>query len=151
MQQVAEADKFRKIFFGMPSIGGRYSALSNFGMVPAAVMGLDLARFLKNTEEMVQACGAASAADANPGVILGAILGVAANQGRDKLTIITSPGIFDLGAWLEQLIAESTGKVGKGIIPVDREPLSEPATYVTERVVSYLRLPSKPNKAHSSC
>ncbi len=150
MQQVAEADKFRKIFFGMPSIGGRYSALSNFGMVPAAVMGLDLARFLKNTEEMVQACGAASAADANPGVILGAILGVAANQGRDKLTIITSPGIFDLGAWLEQLIAESTGKVGKGIIPVDRERLAKPAAYGNDRVFAYLRLASKPNKAQEA-
>ncbi len=150
MQQVAEADKFRKIFFGVPSIGGRYSALSNFGMVPAAVMGLDLARFLKNTEEMVQACGAASAADANPGVILGAILGVAANQGRDKLTIITSPGIFDLGAWLEQLIAESIGKVGKGIIPVDRERLAKPATYGNDRVFAYLRLASKPNKAQDA-
>ncbi len=150
MQQVAEADKFRKIFFGVPSIGGRYSALSNFGMVPAAVMGLDLARFLKNTEEMVQACGAASAADANPGVILGAILGVAANQGRDKLTIITSPGIFDLGAWLEQLIAESIGKVDKGIIPVDRERLAKPATYGNDRVFAYLRLASKPNKAQDA-
>ena len=134
MQQVAEADKFRKIFFGVPSIGGRFSALSNFGMVPAAVMGLDVAKFLPNAKEMVQACGATSAADVNPGVILGAILGVAANQGRDKLTIITSPGIFDLGAWLEQLIAESTGKVGKGIIPVDRERLAKPAGYGNDRV-----------------
>ena len=128
MQQVAEADKFRKIFFGVPSIGGRYSALSNFGMVPAAVMGLDVAKFLKNTEEMVRACGASSAADSNPGVILGTILGVAANHGRDKITIFTSPGISDAGAWLEQLIAESTGKVGKGIIPVDREKIGKPAT-----------------------
>src|SRR5437667_12840836 len=111
MQQVPEADKFRKIFFGVPSIGGRFSALSNFGMVPAAVMGLDVAKFLPNAKEMVQACGATSAADVNPGVILGAILGVAANQGRDKLTIITSPGIFDLGARLEKLIAESKTKM----------------------------------------
>ena len=147
MQQVAEADKFRNIFMGVPSIGGRYSALSNFGMVPAAVMGLDVAKFLKNTEEMVQACGASSPADANPGVILGTILGVAANQGRDKLTIITSPGIFDLGAWLEQLVAESTGKNGKGIIPVDRERLARPATYGNDRVFAYLRLASKTNKA----
>jgi len=147
MQQVAEADKFRKIFMGVPSIGGRYSALSNFGMVPAAVMGLDVAKFLKNTEEMVKACGASSAADSNPGVILGTILGVAANQGRDKITIIASPGIFDLGAWLEQLIAESTGKIGKGIIPVDRERLAKPATYGNDRVFAYLRLALKPNKA----
>jgi len=98
MQQVAEADKFWRIFAGIPSIGGRYSALSNFGMVPAAAMGLDLGKFLKSTLEMTKACGASSAADKNPGVLLGTILGVAANHGRDKITIITSPGIFDLGA-----------------------------------------------------
>lgn len=150
MQHVAEADKFRKIFFGLASIGGRYSAISNFGMVPAAVMGLDTGKFLKTTEEMVKACGASSAADSNPGVILGTILGVAANQGRDKITIITSPGISDLGAWLEQLIAESTGKIGKGIIPVDRERLAKPATYGNDRVFAYLRLASKPNKAQDA-
>jgi transaldolase/glucose-6-phosphate isomerase len=150
LQQVAEADRFRKIFMGVPSIGGRYSALSNFGMVPAAVMGLDVARFLKNTEEMVKACDASSAADSNPGVILGTILGVAANHGRDKLTIVTSPGIFDLGAWLEQLIAESTGKIGKGIIPVDRERLAKSASYGNDRVFAYLRLESKPNKAQDA-
>jgi transaldolase/glucose-6-phosphate isomerase len=147
MQQVAETDRFRKVFKGVPGIGGRYSALSNFGMVPAAVMGLDVLKFLKNTEEMVAACSPASAADVNPGVILGTILGVAATHGRDKLTIITSPGIFDLGAWLEQLIAESTGKLGKGIIPVDRERLAKPATYGNDRVFAYLRPASKPNKA----
>jgi transaldolase/glucose-6-phosphate isomerase len=150
LQQVAEADKFRKIFFGVPSIGGRYSALSNFGMVPAAVMGLDVAKFLKNTEEMVKACDPSSAADSNPGVVLGTILGVAANHGRDKITIVTSPGIFDLGAWLEQLIAESTGKIGKGIIPVDRERLAKPATYGNDRVFAYLRLESKPSKAQDA-
>jgi len=150
LRQVAEADKFRKIFFGVPSIGGRYSALSNFGMVPAAVMGIDVAKFLKNTEEMVEACDASSAADSNPGVVLGTILGVAANHGRDKITIVTSPGIFDLGAWLEQLIAESTGKIGKGIIPVDRERLAKPATYGNDRVFAYLRLASKPNKAQDA-
>jgi transaldolase/glucose-6-phosphate isomerase len=150
LQQVAEADKFREIFFGAPSIGGRYSALSNFGMVPAAVMGLDVAKFLKNTEEMVRACDASSAADSNPGVVLGTILGVAANHGRDKITIVTSPGIFDLGAWLEQLIAESTGKIGKGIIPVDRERLAKPPTYGNDRVFAYLRLESKPSKAQDA-
>jgi len=150
MQQVAEADKFRKIFMGVPSIGGRYSALSNFGMVPAAIMGLDVAKFLNNTEEMVKACGASTSTDSNPGVILGTILGVAANHGRDKLTIVTSPGIFDLGAWLEQLIAESTGKIGKGIIPVDRERLAKPAAYGNDRVFAYLRLASKPNKAQDA-
>src|SRR5213080_2145001 len=150
MQQVAEGDKFRKIFAGVPSIGGRYSALSNFGMVPAAAMGLDVGKFLKGTHEMVNACGANSAADANPGVILGTILGVAANHGRDKITIITSPGIFDLGAWLEQLIAESTGKIGKGIIPVDREKLAKPDTYGSDRVFAYLQLANKTNKAQDA-
>jgi len=149
MQQVAQGDKFRRIFMGVPSIGGRYSALSNFGMVPAAVMGLDVARFLKNTEEMVKACQS-FAADANPGVVLGTILGVAANHGRDKLTIIASPRIFDLGAWLEQLIAESTGKIGKGIIPVDRERIAKPAAYGGDRVFACLRLASKPNKAQDA-
>jgi transaldolase/glucose-6-phosphate isomerase len=135
---------------GVPSIGGRYSALSNFGMVPAAVMGLNVAKFLKNTAEMVQACSASSPAGANPGVLLGIILGVAANHGRDKLTIITSPGIFDLGAWLEQLIAESTGKNGKGIIPIDRERLAKPAAYGNDRVFAYLRLASKHNKVQDA-
>ena len=146
MQQVAEADKFWKIFAGDPSIGGRYSALSNFGMVPGAAMGLDLGKFLKTTHEMVAACGADSKADANPSVILGNILGVAANHGRDKITFVASPGIHDLGAWLEQLIAESTGKVGKGIIPVDREKPAKPAVYGNDRVFAYLRLANKPDK-----
>ena len=150
LQQVAETDKFWKIFAGVPSIGGRYSALSNFGMVPAAAMGLDVGKFLKSTHEMVKAGGANSAADANPGVILGTILGVAANHGRDKITIITSPGIFDLGAWLEQLIAESTGKIGKGIIPVDREKLAKPETYGSDRVFAYLQLANKTNKAQDA-
>ena len=150
MQQVAENDKFWKIFAGVPSIGGRYSALSNFGMVPAAVMGLDVSKFLKATYEMVSACGPSSEADKNPGAILGSIMGAAANQGKDKLTIITSPGIHDLGAWLEQLLAESTGKIGKGIIPVDREKLGKPESYGNDRVFAYLRLASKPNKAQDA-
>ena len=147
MQEIAIADKFREIFFGVASIGGRYSALSNFGMVPAAIMGLDVEKLLQTTQEMVAACGPRSAAQENPGVVLGTILGVAATHGRDKLTIIASPGIFDLGAWLEQLIAESTGKVGKGIIPADRERVVRPSTYGNDRVFAYLRLASKPNKA----
>ena len=150
MQQVAEDDEFWKIFAGDPTIGGRYSALSNFGMVPAAAMGMDLGKFLKTTQEMVKACGASSTADTNPGVLLGNILGLAANHGRDKITIITSPGISDLGAWLEQLIAESTGKIGKGIIPVDREKLAKPSVYGSDRIFAYLRLASKPNKAQDT-
>lgn len=150
MQQVAEHDKFRNIFMGVPSIGGRYSALSNFGMVPGAVMGLDISKFLNTTLEMVKACGTTSSADANPGVILGAIMGVGANQGRDKLTIVASPGIFDLGAWLEQLLAESTGKVGKGIVPVDLEHLANPDVYGNDRIFAYLRLDPAPDAAQDA-
>jgi transaldolase / glucose-6-phosphate isomerase len=140
MQGVAEGDHFRHIFYGLPSIGGRYSALSNFGMVPAAAMGLDTKKFLSRTEEMVQACASCVPLEENPGVVLGIILGSAAKAGRDKVTIITSPGISDLGAWLEQLLAESTGKQGKGIVPVDREDLGEPDKYGKDRVFAYLRL-----------
>jgi len=145
MQKVAEADKFRHIFYGLPSIGGRYSALSNFGMVPGAIMGIDSKKFLERTEEMVQACASCVPVEENPGVVLGLILGSAAKAGRDKLTIITSPAISDLGAWLEQLLAESTGKQGKGIIPVDREALGAPEVYGNDRVFAYLRLESAPD------
>ena len=140
MQQVAEADRFLHVFFGRPSIGGRYSALSNFGMVPAAVMGLDTRKFLTRAAEMVRACGPGTTVEENPGGVLGIILGTAANSGRDKVTIITSPGISDLGAWLEQLLAESTGKIGKGIIPVDRETLTTPEVYSSDRLFVYVRL-----------
>lgn len=150
MQQIAERDKFRKIFMGLPSIGGRYSALSNFGMVPGAVMGVDIPKFLNTTMGMVKACGAATAADGNPGVILGAIMGAGAVQGRDKLTIVASPAIFDLGAWLEQLLAESTGKVGKGIVPVDQEHLAKPELYGQDRIFAYLRLASGPDAAQDA-
>ena len=150
MQEVAVADKFREIFFGVPSVGGRYSALSNFGMVPAAIMGLDVERFLLTAKEMVAACGPTSTVRENPGVVLGTILGVGATHGRDKLTIIASPGILELGAWLEQLIAESTGKGGKGIIPVDRERVARPSVYGDDRVFVYLRLATKPNRAQDT-
>jgi transaldolase / glucose-6-phosphate isomerase len=146
MQQVAERDRFRKIFFGLPSIGGRYSALSNFGMVPAAVMGLDLRKFLGHAEDMVHACGPDVPAEQNPGAVLGAILGTLGNLGRNKVTLVTSPGIQDLGAWLEQLLAESTGKQGKGLIPVDREDLASPDAYGSDRVFVYLRLAGEPDK-----
>jgi len=138
MQQIAETDHFRLVFFGRPSIGGRYSALSNFGMIPAAAMGVDTKKFLDRTQDMVQACGPAAAIEENPGAMLGIILGTAARSGRDKVTIITSPDISDLGAWLEQLLAESTGKVGKGIIPVDREELTAPEVYGNDRVFAYV-------------
>jgi len=145
LEKEAEADKFRYIFHGVPSIGGRYSALSNFGMVPGAAMGMDIARFLDRTEEMVQACAASVPVESNPGVMLGIVLGTAAVAGRDKVTLITSPAIYDLGAWLEQLLAESTGKQGKGIVPVDRELLGPPKLYGNDRVFAYLRFESKPD------
>ena len=145
MQQVAEADRFLHVFFGRPSIGGRYSALSNFGMVPAAVMGLDTKKFLAGAAKMVSACGAGVPVEENPGSALGIILGAAANAGRDKVTIVASPGISDLGAWLEQLLAESTGKVGKGIIPVGHENLTTPDVYGNDRVFVYVRLESGPD------
>jgi len=150
MQQVAEKDHFRHIFYGLKSIGGRYSALSDFGTVPAAIMGIDVARFLNATEEMVHACGATVPVEQNPGIVLGAILGTLGVLGRDKVTIVASPGIHDLGAWLEQLIAESTGKIGKGLIPVDRERLGKPEVYGNDRVFAYLRLDSAPDTAQDA-
>ena len=150
MQQVAERDKFRHIFFGVPSIGGRYSALSNFGMVAASIMGLDVKKFLDRSEEMVEACASCVPVEQNPGIVLGLILGSAAKAGRDKVTIVASPGIHDLGAWLEQLLAESTGKQGKGIIPVDREDLGGPEGYGSDRVFAYLRLESAPDPSQDA-
>jgi transaldolase/glucose-6-phosphate isomerase len=142
LRQVGESDRFRKIFLGAPTIGGRYSGLSDFGMAPAAAMGVDVAKFLDRTGQMVRACGVNIAAGDNPGVVLGAVLGVAHNVGRDKITICTSPGIYDLGAWLEQLLAESTGKNGKGLIPIDRERLAAADEYGDDRLFVYLRLES---------
>ena len=140
MQKVAETHGFRRIFYGVPSIGGRYSALSNFGMIPAAIQGVDVPKFLDRAEEMVHACASVVPADENPGVILGTILGTLQKSGRDKVTIFASPGISDLGAWLEQLLAESTGKEGKGLIPVDRESIGAPEVYGKDRVFAYVRL-----------
>src|SRR5262249_28902538 len=111
----------------------------------AAAMGIDVSKFLDRASEMVGACGPDVSAMNNPGVMLGALLGVAHNHGRDKITIIASPGISDLGAWLEQLLAESTGKQGKGLIPVDRERPGAPGIYGDDRVFVYLRLESAPD------
>ncbi|MGZ8844018.1 MAG: bifunctional transaldolase/phosoglucose isomerase [Pyrinomonadaceae bacterium] len=147
LRQEAERDGFRKIFLGVPDIGGRFSALSDFGVAPAAAMGVDVAEYLERAQQMVEACGAGVPPKNNPGVILGAVLGTAHNEGRDKLTIIASPGIHDLGAWLEQLIAESTSKNGRGIIPVDREPLGPSEVYGDDRLFVYLRLESAPDKS----
>ncbi|HEY9137804.1 MAG TPA: transaldolase, partial [Terriglobus sp.] len=139
MEQVAKADGFRHIFYGDKTIGGRFSALSNFGIVPAAVAGLDVPESLQQAKRGVDAAHITDIAQ-NPGVLLGIVLGDAHNAGQDKLTFFTSPSIFDLGAWLEQLIAESTGKLGKGITPVDRETIGAPAVYGKDRVFAYIRL-----------
>ncbi len=147
MQKVAESDGFRKIFFGVPGIGGRYSALSDFGMVPAVVMGIDAAKFLDEADAMALSCSSCVPAEKNPGVLLGTLLGTLGRAGRDKVTLIVSPGIRDLGAWLEQLLAESTGKNGKGLIPVDREALGAPEVYGNDRVFVYERLESAPDPA----
>jgi transaldolase/glucose-6-phosphate isomerase len=146
MQQVAERDRFQHLFFGWPDIGGRYSVLSDFGLVPAAIMGVDVSKLLDRAEEMVCACMPSVPVEDNPGVVLGTILGVAARQfRRDKLTIVASPGIADCGAWLEQLVAESTGKDGQGVIPIDREALGPPHVYGNDRIFVYLRLASAPD------
>jgi hypothetical protein len=138
MEQVAKADGFRYIFYGDPRIGGRYSALSNFGLVPATAAGLHTGRLLDVAAKAVAA--AKQTPGENPAVELGLILGTAANAGRDKITIFTSPEIYDLGAWLEQLIAESTGKLGKGITPVDREAIGAPRVYGNDRIFVYVKL-----------
>jgi transaldolase/glucose-6-phosphate isomerase len=140
LETVAEHDRFRLTAFGIPSIGGRYSVLSDFGLVPAAVMGLDIGRLLGAAQEMARSCGAYVPPAANPGVVLGTVLGVLGKAGRDKVTIVASPGIADFGAWLEQLLAESTGKHGKGLIPVDAEPLGPPDVYGDDRLFVHVRL-----------
>ena len=148
MEQVAKSDGFRHIFYGDPQIGGRYSALSNFGVVAATVAGLDIPKLL--AEAGKAAVRAKLSPGENPAVELGLILGTAANSGRDKITIFTSPEIYDLGAWLEQLIAESTGKLGKGITPVDREGIAAPEVYGKDRIFAYLRLAGTADKSPNS-
>jgi len=150
LQEVAAAERFRRVVPGVPSIGGRYSALSSFGMAPAAIMGLDVARFLGHAEAMAKRCGPAEPVAENPGARLGILLGVLGRHGRDKVTLVASPGIFDLGTWLEQLLAESTGKDGKGLIPVDRELLGPPTVYGADRVFVYARLGSVPDRAQDA-
>jgi transaldolase/glucose-6-phosphate isomerase len=145
LHEVARKDGFHQIFFGLPSIGGRYSALSDFGMVPAAAMGIDAAKFLDRADEMAVACSACVPAEENPGAVLGVVLGEAGLAGRDKVTLITSPEIATLGAWLEQLLAESTGKSGRGLIPVDGEQPGKPEVYGEDRLFVYLRLDTAPD------
>jgi transaldolase / glucose-6-phosphate isomerase len=147
LQSTAERDRFRYLAFGHAGIGGRYSVLSNFGMIPAAVIGLDVSKFQASAQKMANSCGTAVPPADNPGVVLGTILAEAARQRRDKVTIVASPGIADFGAWLEQLLAESTGKQGKGLIPVDAEPLGSPKSYGEDRLFAYIRLTGESDKS----
>ncbi|HEY0003625.1 MAG TPA: bifunctional transaldolase/phosoglucose isomerase [Pyrinomonadaceae bacterium] len=134
MEQMATTDKFRRIFLNPSDIGGRYSALSYFGIVPAALVGLDIRRLLDHAERIRQTCAASVPAAHNPGARLGAILGECAKAGRDKLTLVADPRIAALSLWIEQLVAESTGKEGKGILPVAGEPLGPPSVYGDDRL-----------------
>jgi transaldolase/glucose-6-phosphate isomerase len=149
VEGIAKTNGFRRVYHGLPTIGGRYSALSAFGMVPAAAMGLDVARLLERARAMTDACREPDAAR-NPGVALGVALGVLAKRGRDKMTIFASPGLAAIGAWLEQLVAESTGKLGRAIIPVDGETLAAPAVYGDDRVFVHVRLVSAPDAAQDA-
>jgi transaldolase/glucose-6-phosphate isomerase len=141
LERCAKQLRFAHIFHGVPSIGGRYSVLSKFGLVPAAVMGLDVKRLLETAQPMERACGPDVPPAENPGVQVGVAMGEAATRfGRDKVTIIASPAIADLGVWLEQLLAESTGKHGRGLIPLAGEPLTTPERYGSDRFFVYLEL-----------
>ena len=136
---------FRRIFLDLPEIGGRYSALSYFGMVPFALMGGDVKALLDTARQAAQACADSVPPNENPGARLGALLGALAGAGRNKLTLITPPPLAALGLWIEHLIAESTGKEGKGIVPVAGEPLGAPDVYGDDRIFVYIHTPSAGN------
>ena len=148
LQKVATRQGFARIFYGDPTIGGRYSVLSPFGLVPAAAAGIDVGRLIKHTLAMVRSCGADVPPHENPGVQLGLAMGLAGLEGRDKVTISSSKKIADFGAWAEQLIAESTGKDGKGLIPIDGEPLGDPAIYGSDRFFIDIRTEGEDDAAH---
>ncbi len=134
MERDATRDRFKRIFLNPPDIGGRYSALSYFGIVPAALMGVDIRKLLDRAERVIHACSQVVPAGENPGARLGAIIGECAKAGRDKLTVIADPKVESFGLWVEQLIAESTGKEGKGVVPVAGEPLAAPSAYGDDRL-----------------
>jgi len=150
LQKRAEQQKFRHIFYGVPSIGGRYSVLSPFGLVPAAIAGIDVAKLMQSAHAMMLSCGPDVPPSENPGVALGIALGTAAVRGRDKVTILASPTLSSFGAWAEQLFAESTGKHGKGLIPVDGEPLGRPDVYGDDRFFIELALDGEADADHDS-
>ena len=145
LDERATKARYRAVFHGEPSIGGRFSALSFFGMAPAAVIGLDVDRLAASAERMAAACAAGVPASRNPGVRLGIMLGVAARGGRDKVTLVLSPAIQGLGAWLEQLLAESTGKQGTGLLPIDGETLGPAGVYRDDRLFVHVRHDGAPD------
>ena len=134
LEKLAKSQGFRKVFLNPPTIGGRYSALSYFGLLPAALVGMDVAGILDRAVAAVEEAGDGVPIRDNPGVVLGAKLASLAKAGRDKVTFVFSPGIAPFGIWVEQLLAESLGKNGRGLIPVDGEPLGAPAVYGPDRV-----------------
>jgi len=140
LEKMAQDYGFRQIFSNPPDIGGRYSVLSLFGLVPAALLGLDIPRLLDRAADMAERCRTQADIDTNPGAYLGAAMGSLARAGRDKVTIIASPGLATFGLWVEQLLAESTGKEGTGLIPVAQEPVLAPSAYGDDRFFVYLRL-----------
>lgn len=137
---IAEENGFRDLFLNPADIGGRYSALSYFGLVPAAIMGLDLERIHNNIEGMIKACGPTITNEGNPAVILGGLMGALAAQGRDKVVIYASESISTFGQWVEQLVAESIGKEGKGVLPVVGATVGRPHDHATDRAFIYLKL-----------
>jgi len=143
LEKMAFERRFRKIFLADANVGGRYSALTAFGLVPAALMGIDVSQLLSCASWMVSECSANQPYGRNPGFVLGTILGEAAVHGRDKLTIIADPELSSFGSWLEQLVAESSGKQGKGILPVDGEVPAKPELYGNDRLFVYLRRTGK--------
>lgn len=145
LARLAEEAGFRRAFLNPGDVGGRYSVLSYFGLVPAALTGIDIMSILKSAEAMKRRCAADVPVQDNPGAWLGALIGASARQGKDKLTLVTSSSISSFGMWLEQLIAESTGKEGTGIIPVMGEPFTSPSNYGDDRVFVYLRLQNDNN------
>ena len=145
LESIAREKGFRRCFLAAPDVGGRYSALTHFGLVPAAVIGVDVAKLLDRTEGLLQGCASCVPAEDNPAAWLGAVLGELAQAGRDKVTFIASPPIASFGAWVEQLLAESIGKEGKGLVPVEGEPIGEPAVYGDDRLFVYLRLDGADN------
>ena len=147
LERLAQEDGFLRVFLNPPDIGGRYSVLSYFGLVCAALAGVDIATLLDRADCMREGCASCVPTHDNPGAWLGAAIGTLALKGRDKLTLVTSPSISSFGLWVEQLIAESTGKEGKGILPVAGEPLADPASYREDRLFVYLRLEDDDNAA----